>query len=44
MVHQLKYKMKSVKSINPFKSLPTGRQGVVQTIYDIVKTHSGKEK
>ena len=34
--------IKSVKSINPCKSLPTPRlrqTGVVQTIYDIVKAH-----
>ena len=29
--------MKSVKSINPFKS-------VIQTIYDIVKAHGGEMK
>ena len=30
-------KMKSVKSINPYKS-------VIQTIYDIVKAHGGELK
>ena len=37
MTHQLKYKMKSVTSINPFKS-------VIQTMYDIVKAHGGEIK
>ena len=37
MTHKLKYKMKSVKSINPCKS-------VVQTSYDIVKAHGGEIK
>ncbi len=32
-----KLKMKSVKSINPFKS-------VIQTIYDIIKAHGGELK
>ena len=34
MTYQLQYKVKSVKSIHPCKS-------VVQTIYDIVKGHGG---
>ena len=33
---------KSVQSGNPFKSLPTGQAGVIQTSYDIVKAHGGK--
>ena len=37
MGYQLKYKMKSVKSINPCQS-------VIQTIYDIVKAHGGEIK
>jgi light-regulated signal transduction histidine kinase (bacteriophytochrome) len=39
--------IKSVKSINPCKSLPTPRlrqTGVVQTSYDIVKAHGGELK
>jgi hypothetical protein len=34
----------SVKSINPFKSLPVLQTGVIQTIYDMVKTHGGEIK
>lgn len=37
MAHQLKYKIKSVTSINLFKS-------VIQTSYDIIKTHGGEIK
>ena len=37
MNHQTSNNMKSVKSINPFKS-------VFQTMYDIVKAHSGEIK
>ena len=37
MVHQFIYKLKSVKSGNPFKS-------VIQTIYDIIKAHGGEIK
>ncbi len=37
MVHQLKYKTKSVKSLNQFKS-------VIQTSYDIIKAHGGEIK
>lgn len=37
MVDQLLHKDKSVKSSNPCKS-------VIQTIYDIVKTHAGEIK
>ena len=37
MANQLKYKVKSVKSINPLKS-------VIQTIYDIIKAHEGEIK
>ncbi len=33
--------MKSVKSINPFKSLPCRQAGVIQTSYDIIKAHGG---
>lgn len=33
---------KSVKSINHFKSLPTGQAGVIQTSYDNVKAHGGE--
>ncbi|WP_157370094.1 hypothetical protein [Aquiflexum balticum] len=33
---------KSVKSINPFESLLVRQAGVIQTIYDIVKTHGGE--
>jgi hypothetical protein len=35
---------KSVKSINPYKSLPVRQAGVIQTIYDIVKAHVGELK
>ena len=34
----------SVKSLNPFKSLPTGQAGVILTNYDIVKAHGGQLK
>jgi Fe-S cluster biogenesis protein NfuA len=37
ITHQLKYKMKSVKTINPFKS-------VIQISYDFVKAHGGEIK
>jgi hypothetical protein len=37
MTCQLRYKLKSVKSINQFES-------VIQTIYDIIKAHSGEIK
>lgn len=40
-------KIKSVQSINPFKSLPAPRlrqAGVIQTIYDIVKANGGELK
>ncbi len=37
MVYQTKYGMKSVKSINPCKS-------VIQTINDIIKAHGGEIK
>ena len=37
MNRQLKYKMKSVKSLNPFKS-------VIQTSYDIIKAHGEEIK
>ena len=37
MVHQFIYKLKSVKSGNPFKS-------VIQTSYDIIKAHGGEIK
>ncbi len=37
MICQLIYKTKSVKSINPLKS-------VIQTIYDIIKAHGGEMK
>ena len=36
--------IKSVKSLNHFKSLPTGQEGVIQTIYDIIKAHGGEIK
>ncbi|MFM9910611.1 MAG: hypothetical protein ACKVOW_14760 [Chitinophagaceae bacterium] len=31
----------SVKSINPWQSLPTGQAGVIQTIYEIAKALDG---
>ena len=37
MVHQFTYKLKSVKSGNPFKF-------VIQTSYDIIKAHGGELK
>ena len=37
MVHQFIYKLKSVKSGNPFKF-------VIQTSYDIIKAHGGEIK
>jgi light-regulated signal transduction histidine kinase (bacteriophytochrome) len=37
MICQLIYKTKSVKSINPLKS-------VIQTSYDIIKAHGGEIK
>ncbi len=37
MAHQLNDKLKSVKSINPFKS-------VIQTSYDIIKAHGEKQR
>ncbi|CAN5454786.1 hypothetical protein BH10BAC2_BH10BAC2_25350 [soil metagenome] len=37
MTYQLKYKVKSVKSILPYKS-------VIKTIYDIIKSHGGEIK
>ena len=37
MVHQFTYKLKSVKSGNPFKF-------VIQTINDIIKAHGGEIK
>jgi len=42
----IKHKMKSVKSINPIKSLPErlSRAGVIQIAYDIVKAHGGEIK
>ncbi len=36
--------MKSVKSVNPFKSPPDCRAGVIQTNYDIIKAHGGEIK
>jgi len=36
--------MKSVKSINHLKSLPTRQAGVILTIYDSVKAHGGEIK
>ncbi len=37
MAHQLKHKIESVKSINPFKS-------VIQTMCGIIKAHGGEIK
>ncbi len=36
--------MKSVKSINPFKSVPVPYSSGIQTSYDIVKAHGGEIK
>ena len=36
--------IKSVTSIDPYKSLPVLQTGVIQTIYTIVKAHVGELK
>ena len=37
-------KSKSVKSLNPYPSLPVRQAGVILTFYDIVKAHGGELK